>query len=136
VEKLSEHRAHRSLRSKVGFKFELRFAYTLPQVFKAEYLNIETALTVKNSVFWDITLLKVSRRFGEHVASIFSVEELTKRESKPTVFTLISCLVYSLTPKKEATCSSETSVGFERAAQRYVSADGDLHNHRYENLKS
>jgi hypothetical protein len=36
----------------------------------------------------------------------------------------------------KATCSSETSVGTQRTAQRYITEDGTLHNHRCENLKS
>jgi hypothetical protein len=37
-----------------------------------------------------------------------------------TCFTLVSCLVYSLTLKMEATCSSEASVGFQRTTRRYT----------------
>jgi hypothetical protein len=36
----------------------------------------------------------------------------------------------------EAICSSETSVGFQRTARRYIPEDGALHDHRCENLKS
>jgi hypothetical protein len=36
----------------------------------------------------------------------------------------------------EATCSSETSVGFQRTVQSYVPADRTPHTHCYENLKS
>jgi hypothetical protein len=49
---------------------------------------------------------------------------------------LISCLAYSSTLMNEATCSSETSVDFQRTARRYIPEDGTFHTHRCENLKS
>jgi hypothetical protein len=49
---------------------------------------------------------------------------------------LASCLVYSSTPKKEATYSSETPVGFQRNTCRYISGDKYLHSHLWENRKS
>jgi hypothetical protein len=49
---------------------------------------------------------------------------------------LISCLAYSLTVKMEATCSSETSVDFQRTTSRYIPDYKVLHNHRCENLKA
>jgi hypothetical protein len=36
------------------------------------------------------------------------------------------CLVYSSTVKMEATCSSEKSVGFQRAIQHFISEDRTL----------
>jgi hypothetical protein len=36
----------------------------------------------------------------------------------------------------KATCSSETSVDFQRTTWRYVPEDKNLHYHRCENLKS
>jgi hypothetical protein len=36
----------------------------------------------------------------------------------------------------EATCSSETSVDFQRTTRRYIPEDGTRLNHRCENLKS
>jgi hypothetical protein len=36
----------------------------------------------------------------------------------------------------EETRSSETSVDFHRNARRYITGDGTLHNHLYENLNS
>jgi hypothetical protein len=38
-------------------------------------------------------------------------------------FRLISCLTYSSTLKMEPTCSSETSVDFQRTRQRYIPKD-------------
>jgi hypothetical protein len=61
--------------------------------------EVLTAVVMKSSIFWDVSPcspLKVNRRFGEHVASIFRVSSG-------------SCLAYSSTLKVEATCSSETS---------------------------
>jgi hypothetical protein len=65
-----------------------------------------------------------------------------------TFFALVSCLAHSSTLKIEATCSSETSVVFQRTffpkcrlifrqtTRRYSQEDRNLHNHRCENLKS
>jgi hypothetical protein len=49
---------------------------------------------------------------------------------------LASCFAYSLTLKMEVTCSSETSVGFQRTTRLYTPEDKILHNHRHEKLKS
>jgi hypothetical protein len=43
----------------------------------------------------------------------------------PPIFMLVSCLAYSSTLKIE-TCSSETSVYFQRTARRYIPSDGTL----------
>jgi hypothetical protein len=51
-------------------------------------------------------------------------------------FTLVSCLNYFLILKMEATCSSETSVEFQRIASLYIREDGTLLNHSGENFKS
>jgi hypothetical protein len=53
-----------------------------------------------------------------------------------SAFTLVSCFAYSSTMKTEATCSSETSVDFQRTTQCYIAEDRTLHTHRCENLKS
>jgi hypothetical protein len=50
---------------------------------------------MKSSVFWGISAccpLKANRRFGEHVASIFQVEEYAKKETsvKVELFALLS----------------------------------------------
>jgi hypothetical protein len=50
--------------------------------------------------------------------------------------TLVSCLVYSSTLKMGAKCTSERSVGFQWAKQRYIPEDGTLYNHSFENPKS
>jgi hypothetical protein len=36
----------------------------------------------------------------------------------------------------EATCSSETSVDFQRTTRRFITENIYLHNHRYENMRS
>jgi hypothetical protein len=41
-----------------------------------------------------------------------------------------------LTMNMEVTCSSETSVAFQRTTRHYIPEDRTLHNHRYENHKS
>jgi hypothetical protein len=48
---------------------------------------------------------------------------------------LVSFLAYSSTLKMEATCSSETSIDFQKITLRFVSEGSTLHNHRWENLK-
>jgi hypothetical protein len=45
-------------------------------------------------------------------------------------------LGFSSTLKMEGTCSSETSVDFQRTTQHYIPEARALHNHRCENLKS
>jgi hypothetical protein len=52
----------------------------------------------------------------------------------PPVSSVLSFLAYSA--KMNATCSSETSVDFQRAARRYIPEVRTLHNHRCENLNS
>jgi hypothetical protein len=42
---------------------------------------------------------------------------------------------YITTLKMEATCSSETSVDFQRTTERYSPQDTTFHNHRCKNLK-
>jgi hypothetical protein len=54
----------------------------------------------------------------------------------PSTFTLVSCLAYFSTLKMEATCSSATSVDFQRTARRYIPEDRTLSNHFCENLNS
>jgi hypothetical protein len=52
-----------------------------------------------------------------------------------TRFMYISSLVYYLTPKMEATCSSKTSANFQQTTRRCIPEDRILHSHRCENLK-
>jgi hypothetical protein len=72
-------------------------------------------VVMKSAVVQDVTLcspLKVNQRFGEHVSSIFRVEEQAKQETSMEAVGKHS-RAYSLTLKMEVTCSSETSVDFE-----------------------
>jgi hypothetical protein len=45
-------------------------------------------------------------------------------------------LAYYSTLKKEAACSSKTSVKFQRTTRHYIADDRTLHNHSCENPKS
>jgi hypothetical protein len=49
---------------------------------------------------------------------------------------LASRLAYPSNLKKKATCSSETSVDFQRTTRRYIPEDSTPHSHRRDNLKS
>jgi hypothetical protein len=68
----------------------------------------------------------------KHIASTFSVEKKAKEETSlkqvasRTSFMLVSCLAYFSNLKMEATCSSETSVDFQRTTRRYVPEDKAL----------
>jgi hypothetical protein len=86
-----------------------------------------TALVMKSSTFWDITLcspLEVNRRFGEScrlhpqgkklAKQETSVNQVANRALLATWFTLVSS-----TLKMEAKCS-ETSVVFQRTTRRYT----------------
>jgi hypothetical protein len=69
-----------------------------------------------------------------------SVEKLTDVSEKHVAsrlspLLLVSCLAYSPNLKMEATCSSETSVDFQRTTRHYIPEER-THNHRCENLKS
>jgi hypothetical protein len=74
--------------------------------------EVLTVVTVKSSVFWDITLcspVKVNWHFGDALLAAW--------------FTLVSCLAYSLTLKIEAICSSKMSVDFPWTTQHYIPED-------------
>jgi hypothetical protein len=55
--------------------------------------------------------------------------------SLPLALPLVPCFAYSSTLKREATCSSETSVVFQWTVRRYIPEDRTLHIQRCENLK-
>jgi hypothetical protein len=91
-----------------------------------------TSTTLRRVVLWDITScspLKVNQHFGRtwclHLQALLA-----------TCFKLVSCSAYSWTLKMEATCSSETSVDFQRTTHRYIPEHRTLHNHHCENLSS
>jgi hypothetical protein len=51
-------------------------------------------------------------------------------------FMLVPRLSFFSILNMKATCSSETQVDFQRTKLRYIPEEGNLHNHRRENLKS
>jgi hypothetical protein len=75
---------------------------------------------LKNPIFWDTTPT-VS---AEHIPLLV------------TCFMLVYCVAYSSTLKMEATCSSETSVDYQRTAFCCFPEDITLPNHHSEDLKS
>jgi hypothetical protein len=72
--------------------------------------------------------LKVNLFPEEYIASIFRVKEYAQKET--------SMKADGKQSKVEAICLSETSAGFQWTTKRYIPADGTLHNHHCENLKS
>jgi hypothetical protein len=60
----------------------------------------------------------------------------TKSSLLATCFMLVSCVVYFSALNMEATCSSETSVDFQRTTRRYIAKNRSSHNYRCENIKS
>jgi hypothetical protein len=48
----------------------------------------------------------------------------SRSKSCCSAFMLVSCSAYSQTLKMEATCSSGTSVDFQRSTRRYIPGDG------------
>jgi hypothetical protein len=91
---------------------------------------------MRSSVFWDITPcspLNVNRRFGRtcrlHLQGRRTSHVRDQHEagySLPPAFMLVSYLAYPSALKMEATCSSETSVHFQRTTQRYILKDRTL----------
>jgi hypothetical protein len=83
-------------------------AYIICVVSRLQIFRISgSQLVMKSSTFWNITpcsLLEVNRRFGE-----------------------ICRLAYFSTLKTETTCSSGTSVGFQRTTRRYSPEDRTLY---------
>jgi hypothetical protein len=70
-----------------------------------------TVVDTKRPIFWDNTScipLKIKGLFGG-MSPLLAI-----------LFTLVSCLAYSSTPKMEMTRPSETSVDFQRTTWRYV----------------
>jgi hypothetical protein len=89
--------------------------------------NSYIVVVMKNFIFWDITpcsRLKVKPTFQRNQGESCWQGEF----SFPPSFTLVSCWAYSSTLKMEATCSSETSVGFQRTTRHYFPEDSTLHS--------
>jgi hypothetical protein len=94
---------------------------------------------MKSSIFWDLTPcspLKVNIGFGETCRLHLQNRRISRsgkgRESKwqtellPPTFTLVSHSAYSSILKTEATCSSETSLDFQRTTRRFIPEDRTL----------
>jgi hypothetical protein len=96
---------------------------------------------LKSSIFWDITPcspLKVNRRFGGTRTLHFQGRRISQT-SKSLLATCFHAGFFWLILRPwrwGATCSSETSVDFQRATRRYIPEYISLHNRRCENLKS
>jgi hypothetical protein len=84
--------------------------------------------------------LKSTNVSEEHVTAIFRVNEKAKQKEKQnnagSKQILVSCLAYSLTLMMEATCSTETTVGFQRTIQLYTREYKTPHKHGREKLRS
>jgi hypothetical protein len=83
---------------------------------------------MKSSILWDITPcspLKANRRFGGTCLHLQGqrISQARKQLCLPPAFKLVSCLAHSSILKREATCSSETSVAFQRTTRRYIPHD-------------
>jgi hypothetical protein len=92
------------------------------------WIEVLTAVVLKSSIFWDITL-KVNRRFG--VKYFLNIQAKDKPSVKQVeagskeIF-LVSSLAYSSTQKTEATCFSETFLDFQLTTPLYVLEDRTL----------
>jgi hypothetical protein len=78
--------------------------------------EVVTAVVMKSTVFWDIMAcspLKVNRRFGGHIASIFRVEKYTERG---TILKQCGKQYYYVA----------TSVDFQRTTRCYIPEHGTL----------
>jgi hypothetical protein len=83
-----------------------------PTYFDGVGIEVLTAVVMKCSIFWDITLcsqLKVNRRFGEichfHVQGqkVGQARNQLKADSKNSYYTLVCCLANSFTLKMDVT---------------------------------
>jgi hypothetical protein len=52
--------------------------------------------------------------------------DIVKCTPLPPAFTMVSCSVYSSTPKREEICFSGTLVDFQRTTRHYIPEDGTL----------
>jgi hypothetical protein len=79
--------------------------------------------------FWDIepcSPLKINRRFEQTYLLLLHCGRINQTRTQlflPLAFMLVYCSVYFSALKKEATCSSETSVAFQRTTRRYIPED-------------
>jgi hypothetical protein len=88
--------------------------------------EIHTAVAMNSLIFWDIkscSPFNVNWRFGETYRLYFQGRKISQARNIFNCFTLDSSLAYSSDLKMEATCSSETSVDFQRTTRRYIPED-------------
>jgi hypothetical protein len=80
----------------------------------------------------DPLLLRKTGRAGSRKNNYVGFEALKAVVMKScSAFILVSFLVYFSKMKMEATCSSETSVDFQRTTRRYIPEDRTLHTNNY-----
>jgi hypothetical protein len=84
-------------------------------------------VVMKTTVFWDTTpcsALKVNGSFGGkyrfHLQGRRISSARYQRESLSPDFTIVSCFAYPPNLKMKTTCSSETSVDFQRTTRCYI----------------
>jgi hypothetical protein len=84
---------------------------------------------MKNYIFWDITPCSpyVNLCFGRKFCLVFALPA--------ACFMQVSCLAYPSTVKTEATCSTKTSVDFQRTTRCYISESRRILHNCHENLK-
>jgi hypothetical protein len=108
-------------------------------IIRTEFLGFEvlTAVIIKSSLFWYIPLrsqLKVNWTLGgicrlyHQSRRIWEARNQNERsyQAEQLIFKMVSCLAYSSALKMDATCSSETSVYFQRTTRRYIPGDTNL----------
>jgi hypothetical protein len=78
--------------------------------------------------------MKVNQRFGRTCCLHFQGRRISQESNKPEASSNLKLQTYFSTLKKEAKCSSETSVDFHWIAWRCTLVDRTLHKHRCDNL--
>jgi hypothetical protein len=95
------------------------------------------AVVMKNSIFWDITPyspLKGNRRFGGTCRLHLHGRRIILVSSACYLLHADSLLALFFDPVK-ATCSSETSVEFQRITRRYIPENRTLHGKTFRMLR-
>jgi hypothetical protein len=97
---------------------------------------------MKSTIFRDVTPCSMTKRLPMFRCNVLSPssESNDKPNRQPVrnnkkarallvaCFMLVSCLAYSSTLKMEVTCSSESSVDFQRITWRYIAEHRILHH--------
>jgi hypothetical protein len=97
--------------------------------------GFEPTILVTSSVFWNIrpySPLKVNQRFRGTFRLCLQdrIIRQAKNECEAGSKIMVSCLAYFSALKMEATCTSETSVNFQRTTRLCIPDGRTLHNHR------